>query len=228
MTSRARSGGFRLRWLSLVALVGTAVVASVPGAQAAPDEIYQPATWNGYRIYLSPSDQSNGGCGDYLEKTNMHKVAHSAATGTTMGSGSLQDRGYKVRIRHGTLTEGVARSNSWPSDRHIPLHSNARSSTQCGYSSGGTQTYYYPGSTKGEDLARKLKNLLGEVSPGSGSREFVATNSVFYEMYATSMPAAYVEAEFHDWTQGKNWLVDYPSWSWRIGYAVDLHLGYPR
>jgi hypothetical protein len=224
---RARSGRFRLRRLSLAALVGFAVVGLVPGAHAAPDEIYQPATWNGYRIYLSPADHANGGCGDYIESTNMHRVAHSAATGTTIGAGSLQDRGYKVRIRHGTLTEGVSRSNNWPSHRHIPLHSNARSSSQCGYSSGGTQTYYYPGSTRGEDLARKLKNLLGEVSPGA-ALEYVDTRPGLYELYATTMPAAYVEAEFHDWTQGKNWLVNYPDWSWRIGYAVDLHLGYPR
>ena len=214
------------RRLGLVTVVGVAVASSVTGAQAAPDEIYQPTTWNGYRIYLSPSDQPNGGCGDYVEATNMHRVAHSAAVGTTLGAGSLQDRGYKVRIRHGTLTEGVARSNGWPSDRHIPLHSNARSGSQCGYSSGGTQTFYYPGSTRGQDLARKLKNLIGEVSPGA-ALESVSTRSDLYELYATSMPAAYLEAEFHDWTQGKNWLVSYPDWSWRIGYAVDLHLGYP-
>lgn len=41
------------------------------------------------------------------------------------------------------------------------------------------------------------------------------------------MPAAYLEAEFHDWWGGKNWLVDYASWSWRVGWAVDAHLDYP-
>lgn len=88
----------------------------------------------------------------------------------------------------------------------------------------GTIVFYYPGSSNGQDLATKLKNKVGDVSPGTN--DHIATET-FYELANTTMPAAYLEAEFHDWTSGKNWLVDYSSWDWRVGWAVDVHFGYP-
>lgn len=48
-----------------------------------------------------------------------------------------------------------------------------------------------------------------------------------YELTATAMPAAYIEAEFHDWPSGVTWLADYDVWAWRVGWGVDQHLGYP-
>lgn len=191
------------------------------------DELYEhPPTWNGRKIYLSPAHHWSGpkyGCGSYVEDDNMLRVAREA--GIWDNGGSLWDRGYKVRVGRGDPDDNVQHSNNWGSNRHIPLHSNAHGNDQCGASNGGTIAFYYPGSGTGEDLARALKNKVGDSSPG-GANERVDTANL-YELSATSMPAAYLEAEFHDWMRGKDWLVDYSSWAWRIGWAVDVHLGYP-
>lgn len=194
------------------------------------DEFYtNPPSWNGKKIYLSPAHHWSGpnqGCGSYVEDDNMLLVARQA--GILDNGGSLWDRGYKVRVGRGDPDDNTERSNSWGSNRHIPLHSNAHSmSTGCGFSTGGTQVFYSPGSSNGQNLANKLENKVGPSSPGSGSLEYVASNTGLYELNQTTMPAAYLEAEFHDWVTGKNWLKDYSSWGWRIGWAVDVHLGYP-
>lgn len=223
----------------IVVLVGLliALQAAVAGAHDSndhpSDKIFKPGSWgynwNGWRIYLSPAHHWVGkkyGCGDYVEDDNMESVAYYAAI---FVSGNLVERGYKVRVGQGDPDDNTRRSNNWGTKkrRHIPLHSNARGSDKCGGvgDDGGTIGFYYPGSSKGQDLAKKLKNKVGALSPGT-KYENVTTAS-FYELKYTEMPAAYLEAEFHDWWNGKNWLQDHGSWPWRIGYAVDLHLNYP-
>ncbi len=122
----------------------------------------------------------------------------------------------------------VERSNKWGVRRrlHVALHSNARSSMQCGSSGGGTIVFYFPGSKQGKALARRLKSKLGRVSPGR-EYEYVRSHTL-YELKHTQMPTAYVEAEFHDWWRGTRWLRSYKHWAWRIAYAIDLHLDYPN
>jgi hypothetical protein len=106
------------------------------------------------------------------------------------------------------------------------LHSNASGQDQCGGSGRGTRVFYYPGSTQGQNLSDKLRDTVGWSSPGEPDTIISQTNP-FHELAFTNAKAAYLETEFHDWWGGKNWLVDYESWSWRIGYGVDLHLDYP-
>jgi N-acetylmuramoyl-L-alanine amidase len=193
-----------------------------------PDHIYLPAQWNGFRIYLSPAHHWGGpkyGCNGYIEDNNMHQVAHEAGHRTTLGAGSLRDRGYRVRLGHGDPDDNVERSNGWNADRHIAIHSNAHGSAPCGESEGGTVVFHYPGSTVGAALAAELLAHVGPSSPGTLS-ERVDTAS-FYELSETIAPAAYLETEFHDWITGVGWLRDYRSWAFRIGAAVDAHLGYP-
>ena len=216
----------------LAVLASVLLVAAMAGPVAAHDgshpndHIFQPGvTWNGYRIYLSPAHHWVGdkfGCDGYSEHTNMHALAHESAI---LGAGTFSSRGYKVRVGHGDPDDAVYRSNIWPADRHISLHSNAHGgSTGCGFSNGGTVVFYYPGSSVGSNLATNLKNALDESSPGTN--DYTATHTL-YELANTTAPAAYVETEFHDWVTGKNWLVDYQGWAWRIGWAVDVHLDYP-
>lgn len=192
------------------------------------DDFYHPQNWNGWRIYLSPAhhwDGPNYGCDAYVEDVTMRRLATHAAGVTTVGSGSLLDRGYRVRVGHGDPDDNIERSNRWPSDRHIALHSNAHGSAQCGATSGGTLAFYDAGRPHSVDLARKLSNKVGGDSPG-GNDDAVAHGNL-YELNQSNSPPAYLETEFHDWQKGKNWLVDYESWSWYLGYAVDVHLGYP-
>lgn len=214
-------------------------LACVPAASAGPasahdsdshpsDEFYtNPPSWNGKKIYLSPAHHWQGkkyGCGAYVEDDNMLGVARAA--GILDDGGSLWDRGYKVRVGRGDPDDNVARSNKWGSTRHIALHSNAHAnSTGCGFSNGGTIGFYYAGSSQGENLAYQLRRKVGASSPGDASEKIETAG--FYELSYASMPAAYLEAEFHDWWSGKNWLQNYSSWDYRIDWAVDVHLGYP-
>jgi hypothetical protein len=193
-----------------------------------PDHIYNPAQWNGYRIYLSPAHHWSGpksGCNGYVEDKNMHKVAHEVANRTTVGGGSLRDRGYKVRVGHGDPDDNTDRSNAWDADRHIALHSNAHGSAPCGASEGGTVVFHYPGSALGQDLAQELLATVGPSSPGTQSER--VDTATFHELSYTAAPAAYLEAEFHDWMAGVTWLRDFESWAFRVAAAVDAHLGYP-
>jgi hypothetical protein len=49
----------------------------------------------------------------------------------------------------------------------------------------------------------------------------------FYELTSTNAAAAYLESGFHTFQLDVDWLEDYSSWSWRVGWAVDRYLGYP-
>jgi len=185
--------------------------------------------WNGWKIYLSPAHHWTGpkhGCGSYVEDDNMPLVAIAAATfsPTPRANLSLVGRGYRVHVGRGDPDDNVDSSNAWAADRHIALHSNASGNEQCGGVGRGTRVFYKSGSAQGEELAMFLAEKVGDASPGTP--DYPATHT-FYELLESDAKAAYLEAEFHDWTQGKNWLIDYEEWSWRIGYAVDEELGYP-
>lgn len=166
----------RTRIVSLARILAITflVVTGTPSSHAydpphPADVIYKPPAgeWNGWKIYLSPAHHYNGpkqGCGNYVEDDNMHLVAHSAGHITTLGQGSLVDRGYRVRIGHGDPGNAVTRSNNWGSDRHISMHSNASGQDQCGGSGRGTRVFYYPGSTNGQDLAGALRDTVGALT----------------------------------------------------------------
>lgn len=178
-------------------------------------------------MYLSPAHHWGGwkfGCNGYTEDINMPLVAKKAAS-------DLKIRRYKVRVGAADPDENVTRSNGWGTTskrRHIVLHSNANGTPSCPASvdDKGTQTYYV--SATGHDLADDLWDKIGFESPGvEDARSSDVINKAFYELTATSAVAAYVETEFHDWAGGVTWLKDYDTWAWRVGYAVDTHLGYP-
>jgi hypothetical protein len=199
-----------------------------------------PSGWNGYYIYLSPAHHWVGwkwGCsetkagsssgGYYVEDLNMPQVAYEAASGAYT---DLTDRGYYVRVGRADPDENVIRGNGWTSNyshtRYIVLHSNGNSldGKLCNGGATGTRTIYYPGSTNGQDLANELLYTLGPQSPGSDA----TYTETWYELAHTIMAAAYVEANFHDERAGEIWLArDYEEWAWKIGWAVDRHLGYP-
>jgi hypothetical protein len=194
------------------------------------DYTYTPATWNSWYVYLSPAHHWTGykyGCSGYVEDLNLPLVAGEAASGAGT---DLKDRGYRVRVGRADPDENVSRSNGWGTDsmkRHISIHSNASSNPACPPGAGrGTRTFYY--SATGHDLADDLWDTIKAASPGAdGTRANSVKSSSLYELKETDAVAAYVEAEFHDWPGGVTWLEDYDTWSWRIGWAVDVHLGYP-
>jgi len=194
-------------------------------APASADEVYGPTgTANGYSVYLSPSSQtSNVGCNGYNEASGAYQASLRAKD-------SLVSRGYKVIIGTGTVSQRIASSNSLNVDAHIPMHSNATTTADCSNprpaSSYGTISFYAAGSSVGSRLAGELTDAIGPYSPGTN--DYKATEG-FDELTQTSAPAGYLEAEYHTWVSGTNWLGNSykNTYAGRVGLAVDRTFGYP-
>lgn len=73
----------------------------------------------------------------------------------------LKNRGYETKMSRTTnkyvsLTERAALANEWGADYFISVHSNSNESPEAN----GTEVLYYPGSVKGEGLAREVLHQL--------------------------------------------------------------------
>ena len=240
----------------LLRLLSLALLAfSFGNAHAADDLIYEPySTWNGKKVYLSPARHSDAGgrgectgasgMGTLDENTAAYRFAYYATSGNYVGSAistsnyrNLRRRGYQVRIGRGTVSSAISNSNSWGADVHIPIHSNAHVRDDCNNTSNsrfGTHVIYKSyGATGGEGLSGKIKDTIGPVSPGSN--DLICHNSssctsfdCLGELCNTSAKAAYLEREFHTWNGGAKWMETDQYNTWRLGWAVDSFLGYPR
>jgi N-acetylmuramoyl-L-alanine amidase len=238
----------------LLGVIGTGSnLLGLPSARADSDLIYQPyGAWNGKKIYLSPARHAAGDLGDECGSPDENRLAFNAAWDATNGnywgdeyrpssSGrNLRARGYQVRIGRGTVSTAISRSNSWNATLHIPMHSNADVPNQCGRTNTalfGTHVIYTDGSAREQNLATKLRNQVGAHldyrSPGTNDRvcRNFADNCTrikpLAELDQTRAEAAYMESEFHTWNRGHEWLRSSQIWAWRVGVAVDTHLGYP-
>ncbi len=223
-------------------------------AFAASDLVYNSiSSWNGKKVYLSPARHSNAGsrgeCGGSAgmgsldENTAAYRFAYYAASGDYVGSSkstsayrNLRLRGYKVRIGRGTVSSAISNSNAWGATVHIPIHSNARSES-CGNNTAsrhGTHVIYKSyGSAGGQGLSGHIKDTVGAASPGTN--DLICHNSsactafnCLGELCNTSAKAAYLEREFHTWNKGAKWMKTDHYNTWRLGWAVDKFLGYPR
>lgn len=244
------------RSLSLVQAIPLIALSlsALSSASAQSDLVYEPTgTWNGKKVYLSPARHSDAGSrgecvgsdglGSLDENTAAYRFAYYAATGNYVGASTstsayrnLRTRGYKVQIGRGTVSSAISNSNAWGATVHIPIHSNARSET-CGNtdtSTHGTHVIYKSyGSTGGEGLSGKIKDTIGAVSPGTN--DLICHNSsactlfdCLGELCNTSAKAAYLEREFHTWNLGAKWMSTDQYNTWRLGWAIDSFLGYPR
>lgn len=226
----------------------------VQTTHAASDETFEPlSAWNGKKVYLSPARHSdagrrgecggNAGMGSLDENTAAYRYAYYAATGNYIGKTvssdplrNLRGRGYKIRIGRGTVSSAIANSNAWGATVHIPIHSNARpeNCTDQRLERHGTHVIYKSfGTTGGEGLAGFIEDTVGVSSPGTNdlichnSSDCTAFNCLG-ELCRTAAKAAYVEREFHTWNKGAQWLSEDPYHAWRLGWAIDQFLGYPR
>lgn len=161
---------------------------------------------------------------------------------------NLRSRHYKVRISRGTIQTAIYRSNAWASTRHIPIHSNAvppypnhcANTDKTRWGTIGIYAVNDVQGVKGKDLATKLKDAIGKrddrglrISPGTNDHICInpgdpCTTINLGELHGMDMPAAYMEMEFHTWQKGYNWVATSEPRSWRIGWGVDWHLGWPR
>jgi len=234
-----------------IIVMGLSVVCM--NAFSAADTTYNPTTWNGKKIYLSPARHSDAGSrgecqgangmGTYNENTAAYRFAYYAAVGNYVGSitstssgRNLVRRGYKVRIGRGTINSAVTNSNSWGASAHIPIHSNARSEScsNATNSRHGTVVIYKSyGTSGGQGLSGFLRDTVGVASPGTN--DYICHNSssctkinCLAELCNTKAKAAYLEREFHSWNKGAKWMKTDQYNSWRVGWAVDKFFGYPR
>jgi len=195
--------------------------ASAP-ADAGSGTHYPTGSWNGYKIYLSPSSQTNTNSCDSM---NEAVYAMATADSATHISGGFLARSYQVRIGIGTLAQRIDESNNVYKPRyHIAIHSNGTVGG-CNGTIGGTWVYNKYGNSGGSFLAQEIVNLLGPLSPGTSDQR---RTEVLTETRDVAAVSVLVESGFHDYRPDKDWLVTYTNWAWKIAQAVDIRLGYPR
>jgi len=223
--------------LLIAAFVG--VVGFNLGTQnAGADQIFTPppGTWNYHIIYLSQAchDGNDGmpggpcipniGCNNMDENQQSAAATYHATFGWGVGL-NLLERGYQSVVGTGTLSQNVNSSNAVGADLHVPVHSNAVESFDCGVqlSTYGTKVFYI--STNGGTCANHLRQTVGAASPGSSDTKHWSNG--LGELTNTNAVACYLETDFHTWNTGASFVSTSLHWTWRIGYAVDLYFGYP-
>jgi N-acetylmuramoyl-L-alanine amidase len=92
-----------------------------------------------------------------------------------------------------SLATRVSRANKANADIFVSVHYNAFKGVWGDH--GGIKTYHYPGSTKGEKLAKCIQKY---VKNGTPMRDRGIDSANFYVLRKTSMPAALVECGFMD------------------------------
>lgn len=212
-------------------LVGL-TMSSAPATAAS--SLYWPSNgWNGYKVYLSPAYHGGGnvGCDGYVEDSTSDGAPDIAKEAASGYGTDLRDRHYYVKVTWGvSAATKISDSNAWGADIHIPIHSNAKSQDcDAGKSYGGTHVIYQYSSQIA--FATDLENAIDGSSPGTDDKICYTPTCSQYsslgELTQTYAKAAYLEADYHTYDLGVNWLRD-RTWQWRIGYGVDLYLGYPR
>jgi hypothetical protein len=218
--------------LAALTLLGGGYLALAPTASA--DVTYVPEKWNGKVVYLSQACHDRGdtvchtntGCDGFSENGNSYRVALSAATQRDPHHLNLLERGYKVVRGNGLTRSNIASSNRLGADLHVPIHSNAVSkSCESGFSPERYGTHVMYVSDAGRRCAQILVNHLGPVSPGTNDTRMYRSD--LGELNQTNAVACYLEQEYHVWDKGVSWMNKHSNWSWRIGAAVDITLGYP-
>jgi hypothetical protein len=211
------------------ALIAAAALAAA-AAPAGASTTFYPSKSNGVKIYLSQachdrgtgSCQPNYGCNGYNENVGSARIARSSLYDQSNGGQGFLSRGYTVRIGDGLTSQNINDSNNFRPKLHIPIHSNASGS--CPNSAAGTWGLYK--TTNSKQINEQLVYTVGGSSPGTNDKIVYRTD--LGELNSTTAVAGYLEAGFHTNTTETNWLNSYNTWSWRLPYAVERCLGYPR
>lgn len=149
-----------------------------------------------YKIFLSPSNQDKNAYayGNTTEDVQCGKIAKACET-------ALKRCGFDVKLeQYDTMQNRVAHAEAWGADLHVPIHTNAYNG-----SVGGTRIFYYKSGTAGHKAAQAIYNALKDVTPGKSDN---CTTADLYEIRAPQIPAAYVEAEFHDVPAYAKWIIE--------------------
>lgn len=223
----------KTRGVAIVVLLSAMLIVSWVG-RAQADTEYLPQYWNGKKVYLSVACHdgndgtpggpciNNPGCANYWENTGSNKIANAAINGDGAGR-NLLERFYFVRKGRGTYNQNVAHSNRWGADVHVPLHTNAKSETCANHDASTHGTWALYRGAGDERCARILQRKVGADSPGTNdSTKF---RDDLAELSNPNAPTCYLEAEFHTWRRGVDWIRKEHSWTYRIGGTLDQFFG---
>lgn len=151
------------------------------------------------KIYLSPSNQNANtyAVGGTNEMVQCNKIAEATKK-------YLEKNGFAVKKapQGQDMWTSINESNAWGADLHIPIHTNAFN----GSVTGGTLVMLY--STSGNNLkaGQAIFNRLAPITPGSDYS--IRSNTGLAELNSTKAIAVYVECEFHDTTEGANFIIN--------------------
>lgn len=158
------------------------------------------------KIFLSPSNQNLNtyAAGNTTEDVQCGKIAQACKA-------ALERCGFEVKLeQYDTMQNRVSHSIAWGADLHVPIHSNAFNGKV-----GGTRVFYYQPNSNGYKAAKAIYDVLKPLTPGTSDN--LSQNTSLYELRVPTMPAVYVETEFHDVPAYASWIIGHTT---EIGEAI--------
>ena len=130
----------------------------------------------------------------------------------------MQLRGWEAELTRTKAIEDVEldwrceMANEWPADLFISIHCNCSENV----AAEGTETYHYPGSEAGKQLAEKVQHCLVDalLTENRGVKK-----ENFYVLKYTDCPAILVEVGFISNAVDRQMLTD-PLEQWRAAAAI--------
>lgn len=221
-----------------LASISVSVVVATHTVITSSDMRWQPSPFNGWKVYLSsPRHINSGGRGECGWEENINgRHFNYNATHTTYGAGGMLKRGYITTVSGNARDDGgwknVNSANNWGANVYIVTHTNGDNG--CPDSAQYLLVMFVDGNWGSTDLRSQLLAKMDPVLPG-GQNTWSCIGGpggqLAYECRDANAPhRVYVEAFFHD-NQPSVDLFQTAGWpennTWRYGWAVDVHLGYP-
>jgi len=143
------------------------------------------------KIVIDPGHggQDPGAVGPSGVREKDVNLSVSRKLGDLMLAGGIQVHFTRLTDQEVSLADRANMANNIGADYFISIHANAATSP----TAHGTETYHYPGSTKGRELAQSVQEEL-VAATGLTNRGVKEEN--FYVLRVTSMPAILVELAF--------------------------------
>lgn len=151
-------------------------------------------------VYLSPSTQEfneyiTGGSEEYY----MNLVADAMIPYLNASGIS-----YVRNTPDMTASQSIYQSNQGNYDFHLAIHSNAGPESLAGALQ-GTDVYYYPSSTRGQEAAEIIAENFRAIYPEPENVSTVPTTRLG-EVRLTKAPAVLIEVAYHDNPEDEAWI----------------------
>ena len=149
------------------------------------------------KIYLSPSNQNGNkyAYGNTNEMEQCNRIADAAKT-------ALERCGFTVKKapKGQDMDVSIRESNSWGSDLHMPIHTNAGGGS-------GTMCMVYSDAAENMKYANPIYKAVQAVTPGK-TEYGVRVQPQWAELNSTNMIAVYTEVDFHDNPTIAKWIIE--------------------